>query len=728
MEEVRINIIKDFFSLNDVKTVTENDCLPKCLVAKLTDTFQVPTSWMMYPQKLKKTNSFLARIQFWHGKNAKEKLYQKIVNRLRNSLKLKVVLQTAVDEVTELFKVETCTFLWYYQDTERVKVECESSKTATDKSLLGYHALSDFGELARDIVASQLIINFGKAQAEVNLFGKIVGFLRGVKAKQKAKKQAIWGYQACLLVPVTGMKEQTGFICCLDKKPRLWLKAEVEFLQSIAQALEIAIAQAQLYEQTQKQATRERLVNEIVSHIRSSLDLETIVTRAIAELLSALEIDRCLIHLKEARAEKLRNTEDINRDTAYRSKYLYEVCREGWQPSLEYFDPNGPISQWVIENQEEVAIVDITKDSRIGENNREYQQAEIKSSLVVPVQTNGKLQAILYLNQCTHQRYWSKNDIQLAQAVADRLAIAIQQAHLYAEKEAQAQQLAHTLKELQLTQSQLIQNEKMLSLSQMVAGVAHELNNPINFISANIPYLEHYTNSLIQLVQAYQQETTQSDDLAKLTQDIELDFLLADLPKILASMKSGAERIQEIVQLLQNFTRQNQASLKSVDIHAALESTLAILSSQIDNIHIERKYGNLPLVECYPKAMNQVFLSLLTNALEALARDPNTEKKIIIHTELINCNGKADRIEIAIADNGPGIPTALHSRIFDPFFTTKDVGQGRGLGLTASYHTIVNQHKGKLEVNSQLNQGAKFTIEIPLKQHHQSSRDRLMLG
>ncbi|MEC4986726.1 MAG: GAF domain-containing protein [Oscillatoria sp. PMC 1068.18] len=689
---------------------------------KLKNIFQAVTNWIKYSQTNKKISYFLEWNKVWYGKNAQEKLYQKIVNKIRNSLNLKVVLQTAVDEVAELFQLECCAFLWYYQDAEKIKVECESRLTATDKSLLGDRTLSDFGSRARDIIASKMMINFAHPAA----VGEI---LQLFQVKPKAEQQAIWGYQGYLLVPVRGMKERTGFLCCLDKKPRLWSKKEIAFLKSIAQALEIAIAQAHLYEQTEKQATRERLVNEIVSHIRSSLELETILTRAIAKLLSALEIDRCLIHLVENDGEKLKNSQKINQDTAYRRKYLYEVCREGWQPCLENFDPNGPISQWVIKNQQQVAIADISQDPRVGENNPEYQQAEIKSSLVVPVQTKGKLQAILYLNQCSHHRTWSKNDIQLAQVVADRLAIAIQQAHLYAEKEAQAQQLASTLKKLQLTQSQLIQNEKMLSLGQMVAGVAHEINNPINLISANIPYLEHYTASLIQLVQAYQQETTlESETLAQLSQDIELDFLLADIPKILASMKSGAARIQEIVQLLQNFSRQNQAKLKSVDIHAALESTIAILSNRIqNNIHIERHYSDLPLVECYPKAINQVFFSLLTNSLEALARDPNPGKKILLQTELVNNYGQADWIKIAIADNGPGIPKALHSRIFDPFFTTKDVGQGRGLGLTASYHTIVNQHQGKLELQSQPNQGAQFIIEIPLKQQYQSSRDRVML-
>jgi signal transduction histidine kinase len=275
------------------------------------------------------------------------------------------------------------------------------------------------------------------------------------------------------------------------------------------------------------------------------------------------------------------------------------------------------------------------------------------------------------------------------------------------------------LEELRLTQAQLIQSEKMSSLGRMVAGVAHEINNPVNFIYGNIPYVENYVSDLIRLVQAYQAHYPQPDArIQKLAEETDIDFLLRDLPKILKSMESGAERIHEIVQLLQKFSRQNEAPLKVIDINAALENTLLILHNQIiGTIKVERHYDNLPPVECYPKPINQAFLSILTNAIEALNRSCEPNKTITLITKWVPSNEIPDegRVQITIRDNGPGIKLEIQPKIFEPFFTTKDVGQGRGLGLTESYQTLVSQHKGQVEVRSQPGKGAEFILLIPIR-------------
>jgi signal transduction histidine kinase len=220
-------------------------------------------------------------------------------------------------------------------------------------------------------------------------------------------------------------------------------------------------------------------------------------------------------------------------------------------------------------------------------------------------------------------------------------------------------------------------------------------------------------------VQAYQAHYPQPNShIQKLAEETEIDFLLRDLPKILKSMQVGAERIQEIVQLLQRFSRQNEAPLKAIDINSAVENTLLILHNQLtNNIQVERHYEDLPLVECYPKLMNQAFLSILTNAIEALNRCPNPNKKITLHTTWIPSRevGNQGRVQIAIQDNGLGIKQEIQPKIFEPFFTTKDIGQGRGLGLTATYQTIVNQHHGQLDVRSEPGKGAQFLIEIPIR-------------
>ncbi len=638
-------------------------------------------------------------------------LIRKIVDRIRNSLESQVVIQTAVDEVAALLKLDCCSFLWYVKEAQQLQVVCERQHDPHKTSALGYLPVESLGAIAPAIATGKPVVNNRSLTAE----------------------HRVLGYSASLLIPVTTKENGMGFIACLSEQPRRWSATEIEFLEVIAESLEIAIRQAQLYEQTQKQAIRERLLNQIINQTRQSFDIETILTEAIAQLLEALQADRCLVHL----IEDLNNPEPAPADQigdAFQQNHLYEVCRPPFSPSTEDFDTHGPITQWVIQHRQMAIVPDITQDERIGKANAEYQKAQIKSSLVMPVQANGTLQALLYLNQCSHVRNWSPNDRELARTVADQLAISLRQAALYVrtKKQAihsalQAQKMSEMLEELRHTQVQLIQSEKMSSLGRMVAGVAHEINNPVNFIYGNIPYVENYVCDLIRLVQAYQAQYPQPcAHIQKLTEETDIDFLLRDLPKILKSMEVGAERIHEIVQLLQKFSRQNEAPLKVIDLNAALESTLLILHNQMTGtIEIERCYDNLPPVECYPKQINQAFLSILTNAIEALNRWSNPNKAIALSTKWIpSSEGKDDgRVQIAIRDNGPGINGEIQARIFEPFFTTKDVGQGRGLGLAETYEIFVNQHKGRIEVKSQPGQGAEFILEIPIRHPKPLSSD-----
>ena len=671
---------------------------------------------------------------------------RRIVDRIRTSLELRVVLQTAVDEVSDLLQVDRCSFFWYFHDTHRIQIICESTQAAKQVRLatpesssfrvsrLGYYPMDVFGNLSSAIARGELVINHGIAPSPINQWLQKLPFLHD---SSHSARVPILGSIANVLVPLNRREESIGFLACFSEQPRCWTVAEVELLQSIAQQLEIAIEQAQLYERSQKQAQREQLVNRITAQTRQSFELETILKGAIAQLLSALEIDRCLVHLVETPNPTdplLETTEALNISLAQQSisreKHLYEVCRPPFSPSVLDFDLSGPITQWVIQHRFPVAISDVAQDPRIGQHNREYQQAEIKSSLVMPVQAGNELYAILYLNQCAQIRYWSTNDQKLAQAVVDQLAISIKQAHLYAQTQAQAaasaaqaKHLVEALHQLRLTQTQLIQSEKMSSLGRVVAGVAHEINNPINFISGNLPYVENYVQDLTTLIRTHQAEANQNPTLQQLGEEVELDFLLADLPRILTSMKSGAERIRQIVLSLRNFARLDEAHCKPVDIHEGLESTLLFLGNQFnEEIEIIRNYGQLPLVTCYPQQLNQAIMNILLNAAEALKDWQGTQKTIAIATDFVPATApQPAKIRIIITDNGPGISQAIQSQIFDPFFTTKDVGQGSGLGLTVSYQTIVNQHHGRLECISEVGLGAEFMIEIPVNQFITSS-------
>jgi signal transduction histidine kinase len=270
----------------------------------------------------------------------------------------------------------------------------------------------------------------------------------------------------------------------------------------------------------------------------------------------------------------------------------------------------------------------------------------------------------------------------------------------------------------------MVQSEKMSSLGQLVAGVAHEINNPVNFIHANLEHLNQSTQDLLSLVGAYQQHYPQPPkSLQTQVEAIELDFLSTDLPKLLQSMQMGTDRIREIVLSLRNFSRLDEAELKPVDIHQGLESTLLILRHRLKGkpphpeIQLTRDYGQLPEVECYPGQLNQVFMNLLANAIDAINTRWETEPVVSpgliqIQTQILN----ETQIAITIRDNGTGIPESVARRLFDPFFTTKAVGKGTGLGLSISHQIVTERHHGSLDYQSAPGQGTTFIVKIPVHQ------------
>ena len=342
----------------------------------------------------------------------------------------------------------------------------------------------------------------------------------------------------------------------------------------------------------------------------------------------------------------------------------------------------------------------------------------------------------------------SDQNARLHQEICDRQQVEEALRLSEAREREKAQELAATLSELKRTQAQLIQSEKMSSLGQLVAGVAHEINNPVGFIYSNLFLARQYFQDLSHLIELYQQAYPHSPpEIQQFVSELDLNFLGEDWQKLMNSMQVGAERIQGIVLSLQSFSRLNNSEIKAVDIHEGINNTLLLLQHRLraeddrPQIEVIKNYGQLPKVTCYASQLNQVFMYLLSNAIDALDNQP-VPRQITIHTEIGSgewevgavplcpprngeessptayCLLPTPSVVIRIADNGMGMsPEVLH-QIFDPFFTTKAVGRGAGLGLAICYQIVIEKHKGQIRCVSTPGGGTEFIVKIPVIQEY----------
>ena len=320
------------------------------------------------------------------------------------------------------------------------------------------------------------------------------------------------------------------------------------------------------------------------------------------------------------------------------------------------------------------------------------------------------------------QRRQSETKLRVAKTELEQINRNLEVSEVTLRQKAQA--LEQALQTLQKTQLQMIQSEKMSSLGQLVAGVAHEINNPVNFIYGNLVYVQNYAQDLQDFVQLYQKHYPHpAPEIQAKSTEIDLEFLQHDLTKILDSMSVGTERIRQIVLTLRNFSRMDEAEFKRVDIHNGIDSTLMILQHRLKAqpgcpaIQVIKEYADLPLVKCYPGQLNQVFMNILANAIDALEEVSPKQislrenlSQIVIRTSTID----TEWVQITIADSGTGMPESVKQRIFDPFFSTKPVGKGTGLGMSISYQIVKEKHGGKLDCFSSLGEGTQFVIQIPI--------------
>jgi signal transduction histidine kinase/PAS domain-containing protein len=483
-------------------------------------------------------------------------------------------------------------------------------------------------------------------------------------------------------------------------------------------------------------AIQEELLNRLSNQIRQSLDLPTILQTAVCEVRNLFATDRAVIYQFDAN---------------WRGQVVLEDVAEPWVPTLgEAADDCFPIECLELYRNGRIKAINNILEAGLDSNHLQFlQRLRVQANLTVPIMVCDHLWGLLIVHQCSHPRVWKEEEGKLLHRLAIQLGIAIQQSDLYTQSEqsalqaqAQAQQLRESeallkqqaqnlqqaFQELKSLQLQLIQSEKMSSLGQLVAGVAHEINNPVGFIDGNLSYVQTYAQDLLSFVELYQKHYPNPiAEIQAKAKEIDLPFLQQDLNKILGSMKIGTDRICQIVLSLRNFSQMDEADYKEVELHEGIDSTLMILqhrlkvSSERPAIEVIQDYTKLPLVQCYPGQLNQVLMNILSNAIDALEDTEVTRTVQDIKdnpSQITIRTGMVDRhwVEITIADNGPGIPEKVRERIFDPFFTTKPIGKGTGMGLSISYQIIVEKHGGKLECVSNPNQGTEFVIQIPIQQ------------